>query len=254
MNADQITEEQWNAYFDRRAAGETMAQSAIYEMTKFELRNFYNDYVTPEMIEQDDLGRFREAVARYEALHIHTPDYLKLLNSKWVVFMAKERDLVDTLGTNPLRSMEGILLASGLLDEFGLRGDKIITKADLDPFLSFCNERRVTIERDLGVNLRNDRQRDPVKTLNLCLEQIGLRVACLGKMRSQDQSVYRYQLDAGCLSIMRQITERRKDKSRSTLPEVLQPPRAPSRKKPANDNGDSAEDFLPWMNLGDRAA
>jgi origin of replication binding protein len=247
VNAAEIDEDQWKALFDRRAAGEAIGQLATYEMVRFEVRHFYNDYVTPELVELDDYGRFREAVARYESMHIHSTDQLRLLNNKWAAYSTKERDLSETLGNKPLRSMEAILLASGLLDETGLRGDKIITMADLDGFLAYCDERRITIERDLGVNLREDRAHSPVRTLNLCLDQIGLRLAPLGKSRSGASAVYRYQLDAAGLEFLRKLTFRRRDKMRSTLPEVLQPPRPPVKKKPANDNAENGNDFLDWL-------
>ncbi len=247
VNASEIDEDKWKEYFDRRAAGEPIGHLAKHEMVKFELRHFYNDYVTAEMVEKDDYGRFREAIQRYESLHIHTDGQLSLLNSKWKLFTSKAADLADALGSRTLRSMEAVLLASGLLDEHGLRGDLTITVADLSGFLAYCDERRVTIERDLGVSLREDRKRDPVKTLNMCLDQVGLRLAPLGKTRKGGNTSYQYQLDAVSLDHLRKIGVRRKDTSRSTLPEVLQQPRPPARKKPANDNSKDTGDTLPWL-------
>ncbi|OAI45076.1 hypothetical protein AYO42_03470 [Rhizomicrobium sp. SCGC AG-212-E05] len=247
VNAPDIDEDQWKNYFDRQAAGEAIGPGAKHEMVRFELRHFYNDYVTAQMVEKDDYGRFREAILRYESLHIHSADQLNLLAYKWKAYVSKSADLSESLGSQALRSMEAVLLASGLLDDTGLRGDKIVSMSDLSDFLAYCDERRVTIERDLGVNLREDRRRDPVKTLNMCLSQIGLRLAPLGKSRKGDSAIYRYQLDPVDLDVLRKIGMRRKDTSRSTLPEVIQPARPAAKRKPANDNSETVGQSFPWF-------
>jgi hypothetical protein len=237
MNARMIDQADWKIYFDRRAAGESIGTDAINEMIKCEIRHFYNTQVTPELIELDDHAKFRECVARYETLHIHNPDYMRLLKRDWAVYLSKAKNLVETLGARPLRSVEGVLLSCGLIDDQGLDGGKILTKADLADFLAFCDDRLVTIERDLDINLRKDRHRDPVRALNDCLSLIGQGMECLGKTRKKQVAVYRYQLDAGCLQEMRQIVARRKNgEYRCTLPEVLEPPRPRRRPPAANAN------------------
>lgn len=242
--ATMIDELAWKAYFDRKAAGEAIGLAATYEMAKFEIRHFYNTQVTAALVELDDHGQFREAVKRYESLYIHNADYLKLLHDQWRSYSDKQRNLTSTLGSRPVRSLEAILIASRLVDEHGICGDKILTKADLKGFLALCDERRATIERDLDVNLREDRHRDPVKTLNLCLSLIGLAMDCLGKKRNGETTQYRYQLDSVCLDTLTKILERRKDGNRSTLPEDLEPPRPRARRKAANDNEPA---YLDWL-------
>jgi hypothetical protein len=235
MNAKMIDEPTWSNYFERKGAGEAIGTPATNEMIKFELRHFYNEPVTPDLIKLDDDRRFRECIMRFESLHIHNPEYLKLLHHQWTRYHSDGVDFATSMGNRPLRSLEAILIVSGLIDDNGLCDDKVIAKADLHGFLSFCNERRVTIERDLDVNLRKDRDRDPVKTLNLCLDLVGLEMDCLGKTRKADKAVYRYRLHPSRLATIRKIVERRKSGPRSTLPEVLEPPRFIPRKKPMPD-------------------
>jgi hypothetical protein len=230
LAAGNITEEQWKEYFDRRAEGKAIGQAALFEMLKFELANFYNQDVTDDLIRLDGAGKYRECVIMFGKTHLGVPSYVSTLVDKWSMgtFFLGER-----LGEVPLRCLEGAILSAGLLGDAELDPNKIVTKADLDRFLAFCDERRVTIERDLGITLRKDRARDPVKTLNLFLELIGLEMRPVGKSKKKGAAIYRYQLSKpGLNTLIKIIDARRNGKPRSDLPERLDPPK-PRRKSAA---------------------
>jgi hypothetical protein len=233
---------EWEEYFKRRGAGDAIGLAATNEMIRFEIESFYNEPVTAGLVELDAHGRFRICVDRYERLYIRGQDNIRYLKLNWASYASKKEKFSKALGTRPLRSMEAILLSCGMVGKGGLSSDKTLSKSDLDGFLALCNERKVTIERDLDVSLRKDRHRDPVKTLNMFLELIGLQVVCVGKTRKKGAATYKYQLEPGGLKQITDIVERRRKGDRCTAPETLDPPR-PKRQRPLSSQSGEANLF-----------
>jgi hypothetical protein len=225
MIAERIDEATWKAYWDRIADGEAIGPTAGYEKRRFELENFYNSKITRDLIDLDNGGRFREAAVLYEKLRLWDPRTI----ARSLAWMSSGRvKLGERLAETPLRCVVGAILAAGLITDTGLDSSRIVTKPLLDTFLAFCEEYRITAQRDLGVVLRDDRARDPVRTLNQFLELIGLEMICLGKTRRGGSTTYRYQLDAKRLAMLTEIVKAR-GRPRSTLPELLDPPRPKRR-------------------------
>jgi hypothetical protein len=221
LNAAQIDEYDWKEYFDRQARGEAIGQAASLEMKRFEVQNFYNLPVTDDLIELDADGRYRQAVILFQKLGLWRPATAARLLARW---NSANFHIGERLGEVPLRCLAAALVSAGLISDAGLDATRVITKGDLGGFLVFCDERRVTIERDLGINLRKDRDRDPIKTLNLFLELIGLEIIPLSKSKKKGAAIYRYVLNKPQLDTLLEIITARQ-RPRSELPELLDPPR-----------------------------
>ena len=221
LSAAPIDQYAWKDYYDRKATGESIGPAAAHQMARFEIQNFYNLPVTTDLIELDANGKFRVAVILFQKLGLSHPYSAGRLLKRW---NSKKFTLGERIGEIPLRCIAGVIVSAGLINENGFDTDNVVTKPDLAAFLGFCDEHRVTVERDLGIVLRQDRRHNPVRALNQILELIGLEVIPLGTTQKKGAAVYRYGLDKDKLKWLLKIVAARQ-KPRCDLPEMLDPPR-----------------------------
>ena len=228
LNAEAIDQYQWKEYFDHIAKGETILGSAVHEMAAFELRNFYNQPIDDKLIALDANGSYRSSVLLFEKLGFWGPAKVSHFLKRW---NSGDFKLDERIGEIPVRCIGAAVVSAGLIDEGGFNAERVITRADLATFLNFCKIHNTTIQRDLGVVLREDRNHNPVRALNQILQLIGIEVEPLGKTKKNGAAIYRYGLNKARLDFLLKIIKSRRE-PRCDLPEVLDPPR-PRRRSSA---------------------
>lgn len=175
-----------------------------YAVERYEIEKFYGEIITPELIGFDRRGAMRAAIKRFGSLTIGS-GFRDLLQNQWDQYQCGGRMKKSEF---PGRVLEMVLFSAGLVNESGLDAEKVFSKEELQKFLKFCDDHKITIERNLEVLLRKDRYRDPVKMLNRFLGLIGLDATLVTANKKGKEKVYRYQIQQDRFRLVERFRKR----------------------------------------------
>jgi hypothetical protein len=153
-------------------------------------------------------------VVGHERLAIHDVDMCERILKSVEQFEAGEKWSKAFRSGNE-QILDSLLLVARLAIIGGLDAQKVFTKSDLRPFIKMCQDRKISIERELKVKLRDDIDRDPVKMLNVLLKLIGQKVENVKTTKVGRAKVYRYKLNTERYERLKSIVDRRKRKELS---------------------------------------
>lgn len=208
LAAKKIGKDQYEAHKAVQRRGLPMGIAASYEVMRYELEDFYKASATLQLILDDDFGRLRERIERFEDLGFHDRTAVRsieacidyyLSNPAWLKAFPK-----------PLGVLPVLFVAAGIVDENGFRGHQLIEKSQLGSFAYFLKDRAHTLQMQFGVNVRKDIDKDPMKMLNAMLDLVGLDAVDAGTRKQDGKKVYLYQLCPIALKRMVGITAHRR--------------------------------------------
>lgn len=189
-----------------------MSRSDRLALERAKIERFYNQTVTPELIEEDDEGRLRGQVLEFEGVfQLHIPSKTKAILGKSTKVNVKKEKRSVLLGD--------AIKSAGLIDSDKKPSfDHITNTSTLDDFVQFCKKRKPTIERVLALQVRKDLSRKPMTQLQSMLHVVGLQMERLNPIRSGTDKIYQYRLDPDQWSKMLNISKGRHER---TLPEPV---------------------------------
>lgn len=208
LSAEPIDHMTYRALTDRRDDGGYLSRTEFYQVGRFEMEGFYGSEISRSLIERDGHGHLQVAIEAYESLHIHSP--LARSNAFRLWSDVKAGCALVHSGSSRTRLVTGALIESGLLVPERLLADRVFTGGELRDFKLFCEKYATTLERDLGLIVRKDLDRDPIKMLNKILETVGLRARKVGTKRVKSAKTYFYQIDCDELAFLEEVRLRRK--------------------------------------------
>lgn len=147
----------------------------IYECERYRLRNFYGRPVSPELIEDDDEGRLKAKIRRFEPL-LWSQEELRQRDAD------RAEDYRETRPNYRLqnRVMWELLESTGLLAGCDLHTRALpeIAAADLDRFVEVALARRSEIYGLWHLTLPQDFKAKPMQFLRTLLTRLGLKLTC----------------------------------------------------------------------------
>jgi hypothetical protein len=189
----------------RRSERGTLSESDAFALRRYEIESFYLETVSPELIEIDDDGRFRQAVRLFEM--IQQPGKADV---DWEKPNRLSADIYEA--TQQRRLLTNLLTAAGIFDEAsGFSRSATVTHGDLSAFADFCDEQRVGIERLLDVSLRSDYRRKPAQQLGVFLKMLGLQLQRVGVRKQGKDKIYTYCIDHDMLNAVESAAAHRAD-------------------------------------------
>lgn len=141
-----------------------------FKLKRYWIENFYEQEISPDLIDLDDAGKFRAKV-RLLATFIGGDDYsIKMDASQQHLFT------VDKVHFNSRKLLiEKILSSAKLLDqEKNFNFETKIHNEDLQEFIKTCREYKSDIENILHISLRNDLHNKPISQLGVIIRMMGL--------------------------------------------------------------------------------
>ncbi|MBQ5946298.1 plasmid replication protein, CyRepA1 family [Massilia sp. ST3] len=215
--AEQITPE---AYEELRAIaqqGTKLTKSEEYSMRRQEIESFYREEISPELIDLDNHGKYREQV---RMMQIYLSPWQDLAERS-VAERRADRFLTD-MGSEPLKKamMFDLLAAAGLADESTpIKTGVVVSKHSLAAFAEICQARSSKIQELFGLNVRTkDLHSKAVQKLSKVLELIGLNNLPAVRRKAEGDSTHYYTLDTSSLDQIRSIIAKRVGTSTNAAP------------------------------------
>lgn len=172
-------------------------------LERAKIERFYNQSLTPELIEQDNEGRLRGQVLEFEQLFqsTSTKDSDKPSGRRPKIHEdRKKRSLL----------LEELLSSAGIIDQDRKPiFEHHVTTDNLKDFIQTCRKKKLTIERVLEMEVRSDLDKKPVTQIQGFLRHVGLQLSKSDTIRSRDGKTYFYSLDPIQWSTMMEISSGR---------------------------------------------
>lgn len=148
----------------------------ILSLKKFNIKKFYGEDVTPELLKLDNKGKFRRQL-HMMAMFISNPFSLAERDAKRNDRLSIDRENYS-LKSELLKELLPTTRVTDIHGNFDL--DLEITSADLGEFASICLGKSYEIKTLLGVNVRRNIREKPMNQLTDILKLIGM-----GMLRSR---------------------------------------------------------------------
>ena len=175
-------------------------------LERAEIERFYGDELTKDLIIQDDKGKFRKQITRFERLFEQLISENKSNKSgPFVTYSEYAQKRTE------LRSR--LLIAAGVLDQDGSPDfNREVTADTLDLFITTCHKNKAAMERMINLPVRKDIRTKPTSQLRDLLTSIGLgwtrRIKRVG-----NEKTYQYILNRDQWDKMVEISKRRRIKN-----------------------------------------
>jgi hypothetical protein len=213
MSAPVISVDEADDIDARVEAREDVTMTERLAFTRHRMERFYRAEVSDDMIAQDDRGRFRQKVRRFEQLS--ASNILNETNDRRRTqpageFALRLRFLTDW--TESGRLLAELLSLAGVYNEGRFLVDHVYDRLTLVPMMRRAVAIKAVIEGQLEIELRRDESKG-VEQLRELLKLIGLTQTSTGKTKAQaiagGKTIYRYRLDQNSIARMTEITSRR---------------------------------------------
>lgn len=189
-----------------------IAERLSLDRTRIE--RFYRQPITDQLIADDDRGRLRERVVRFERLRLfsrsRSPDLIAEDMKKAEQFGLKTRFLRDEREVSTL--LYKLLTEAGVFANGTFVRDVIVSALTLQPFMATTQSQKPVIENMLGFEVRKDTTAG-IPQLRAVLGVVGLSLESVGKTKAKavagGKTVYFYRLSSAALDQIEGIVARR---------------------------------------------
>lgn len=203
VNASKLAAEDYDQSKFEQEQGQSVGTKTLLAMRRFEIEDFYGQAITSELVQRDNDGSFRPRVTRFARLRGLMGKYTTIWNH-WSNYLATGM-IGKAFGKTPDRVVLGVFCAAELVREGGFDTERHICKDDLSTFVEFCRKQNLTLQRDLGILLKPDFEKYPIKALNTLLALVGLKVEMVQQRKIKGRKAYFYALSQSDLAVMEQI-------------------------------------------------
>lgn len=183
-------------------------------LDRMRIERFYRQPITDQLIADDDRGRLRERVVRFEQLrlfsHAKSPDLIAMDLDKAEMFGLKTRFLRDERAVS--HWLYKLLTEAGVFAKGEFQRDAIVSALTLKRFMETAQAQKPVIENMLGFEVRKDVNAG-IPQLRAVLGIVGLHLDSAGKTKAKavagGKTIYRYRLSAAALDQIEGIVARR---------------------------------------------
>ena len=210
LDADPIGPSSYTNLRNRKKSAKNWPVANEFKMRRYELEYFYREELTPEMLELDNEGKYKNCVKEFELIYLSVEKFRE----------SAERDVDQLVGDQAklaqrkalylaLFSAAGILTPDNQFDT-----TKEFECSDLTEFVKECRKRKVKIELLLNIPLRSDLKANAVQQLSTFLKNVGLSLTKLKPHTVNGKKLYTYTLDADALAKIQKVCNWRADEVR----------------------------------------
>lgn len=217
MAARKLTAEEADNIDHRIEAREEVSFSERVAYARYRMERFYRAPISEAMIVDDDRGRFRQKVLRFEQLSDANilEDYRSGRAERTGEYAVKLRYLTDSVESG--RLLAELLTMTGVYKDGNFFTDRDYDSVSLMPFMKRAIELKPVVEGQLEVEVRKDETRG-VDQLRELLKLVGLTQVRSGKTKAKavagGKTIYRYRVDSDSLTIMQNTQAHRAEKRR----------------------------------------
>lgn len=243
LSADKLSEDEAYRLVELDECGAPLTDRERDALGRYQIENFYDDEISPELIDFDNEGRTRECVMRLECL-LSKREWFELRDDDDIAngLLAFDRKRYVTKRD----VLESIFAASGLfsLETRKFKANAIVEAAALKDFLVELEVHGRQVETLFGVPLYADRRRNPVGQLKGILGLIGLDLENTKTEQKNGKKIRRYSICSDLLARMTRAVTRRDLKYRRDKAERMH----------VEDRGVRSASNKMTTNLADRVA
>ena len=214
-SAEKIIPEVYQEYYAISKQGYRLTRDEDYSMRRHEIEAFYREQITPELVDRDDNGRYREKVRMMQTYL--TP--LQNLIDKSSAERKADRFLSD-MKFEPLQKsmLYDLLEAAGLADSTTpIKSGVVVSKETLTTFTKMCRARSSKIQELFGIKPH----KNTMQTLGKILDLIGLKNCPPVRVKIDKVTIYNYELDMGTWDQISGIINIRLSTSSSAAPALV---------------------------------
>ena len=203
LSARMLTDKEFKERVKLKRSSKHLSLRDRYELVRSEIERFYDIEITLDLIRNDDKGRFRQQIVRFERL------FDELININQTNDSAKPSQGSE-YATRRMALRKKLLVAAGVLDQDGSPDfSRIITANSLDDFIDVCIEEKPAIERMLDMPVRKDIRTKPTSQLRDLLNSVGMNWT--RKIKKIDgKKVYQYSLNQSRWNQLVELSRNRK--------------------------------------------
>jgi len=175
-------------------------------LERAEIERFYDEELSEDLIKQDDKGKWRKQITRFERLFEQLiSDNKNRQSGPFVTYSEYAQKRTE------LRRR--LLIAAGMLDQDGSPDfTREVTADTLDLFITTCHKNKAAMERMINLPVRKDIRTKPTSQLRDLLTSVGLEWTRRIK-RVGNEKTYQYILNRDQWDKMVEITKRRRMKN-----------------------------------------
>jgi hypothetical protein len=213
MAATILSDERYDEIGERIKAREDVSASERIAHVRGSIERFYCAPLSETLIIDDDRGRYRQKVLRFEQLSdagiMREPEAggRAVPSGQYALRLRFVTDWRDSG-----RLLAELLTLSGVYAAGQFLPDREYDRLTLVAFMQRAIVLKPTIEGQLGIDIRRDETKG-VEQLRELLKLIGLRQMQVGKTKAKavagGKTIYRYRLDSGSIALLRSIADHR---------------------------------------------
>ncbi|MCP4124815.1 MAG: hypothetical protein GY751_23995 [Bacteroidetes bacterium] len=212
MSARPLRSEEYNNILDRMSNDEAVSFDEKCSFDRVNIERFYDQPISEVLIIKDDRGRFRKMVSMYEYATTNDKSKLKL----WEMWLQPKVDAKALRGMKGYESKRSLLVRAlkvgGVYNYSCFDGDNVICKDDLNDFVSFLKQNKVTYETQTNKELARDIKIKPIRTLNIILKEFGLKIEKTKTQKIAGKKIYFYKLSAARILEMEKYTKMKQER------------------------------------------
>ncbi|WP_398464438.1 plasmid replication protein, CyRepA1 family [Tardiphaga sp.] len=213
-----LTEEQATEIDERIKARDDVTESEHAAYDRYRMERFYREPITDKMIDDDNRGRLRQQVMRFEQLSDHQSLRDARILDQGSEYALKLRFVTDWRSSGAL--LAELLTLAGVYADGRFLANVAYDRLSLVSMMRRAIKLKPIIEGQLGVEVRMDDSRgcDQLREL---LKLVGLDQLAAGKTKAKavagGKTIYRYQLDEIALNRMQAIADHRASQSARSM-------------------------------------
>jgi hypothetical protein len=202
LSAEDLSDDEVIELYEAKRRGEKLTKKQQRQLDRGVLRMTFNVPITPELVEMNADGRLHQRVEQFRAAfdeHVAaaTGEITRKLRAKGGSQRLPKMQLGQLVFV--VMDLSG-LIQGGELDEAAR-----IKKNDLLVFSKFCRDNQTVIEELVGFQIRDDLEKNPVRTLNQFMKLAGLSVVPSRRKRSKGRIDVEYVLEGSKLGAIRSL-------------------------------------------------
>lgn len=196
-----------------RAVEHGVGEADGLSMRRYEIEEFYRQDLTIDLLSKDANRNLRNQIKNFELL---AKDDQPLKSRDKGAGEALVGDRPEYLQRKTLL-LELLRKATLLNPDNQISATAVVKMTDLRAFAECCRDKKATIERLLGVQVRRDVMRNPTQQLGIILGLFGLPLDREHVGKQGTKKIYKYKVNAQALEERMVIVARRRDRTTSAV-------------------------------------